>query len=187
MLTIIIIGSVAFIILLWAVGTNNALVRKRNQMENSFSSIDVMLKKRHDLIPNLVSTVKSFAKHEKELLSNITALRSRVMEPGLGTDEKIGLENQLTGMLGQLRVQMEAYPELKSDKNYLELQKSLNEIEEQISAARRAFNASVNEFNNKVETFPSNLIAGIKGMKRKQSFIALDTERQNVNVGDLLE
>ncbi|MFK7953896.1 MAG: LemA family protein [Ekhidna sp.] len=183
--TIIIIIAVVAIIILWAVSVNNSLVGKRNQVENAFSGVDVMLKKRHDLIPNLVASVKSFAKHEKELLSNITALRSQAMNTS-NTDEKIGFENQLTGMLGQLRVSMEAYPELKSDKNYLQLQASLNETEEQISAARRSFNSSVNDYNNKVEMFPSSIIAGMKNFKRKQSFEALDTERTNVNVGDLL-
>ncbi|MFT4739058.1 MAG: LemA protein [Cyclobacteriaceae bacterium] len=182
---LIIAGSIAFITILWAVTTINSLIGKRNQVENAFASIDVMLKKRHDLIPNLVSSVKSFAKHEKELLSNITALRSQAM--GASTsNEKIGIENQLTGMLGQLRVSMEAYPELKSDKNYLQLQASLNETEEQISAARRSFNASVNDYNNKVEMFPSSIIAGMRNMSRKASFEAMEAERQNVNVGDLL-
>lgn len=183
---LIIAGGTLFVLLIWGVTTNNALIGKRNSVENAFSSIDVMLKKRHDLIPNLVASVKSFANHEKELLSNITALRSKAMEPNLSSDEKIGVENKLTGMLGQLRVQMEAYPEIKSDQNYLQLQASLNETEEQISAARRAFNASVNDYNNKVEMFPSSIIAGMKKFKRKASFEAMPTERQNVNVGDLL-
>ena len=184
---LIIAGVVAFIFIVWAISTNNSLIAKRNTVENAFSSIDVMLKKRHDLIPNLVASVKSFAKHEKELLSNITALRSQAMDPAKSSDEKIGIENQLTGMLGQLRVSMEAYPEIKSDKNYLQLQASLNETEEQISAARRAFNASVNDYNNKVEMFPSSIIANMKNFRRKASFEAMETERQNVNVGALLD
>jgi LemA protein len=183
--TLIIVLVAVGLVLIWGISVNNSLIGKRNQVEKAFSSIDVMLKKRHDLIPNLVSSVKSFAKHEKELLGNITALRSQAMA-ATSTDEKIGLENQLTGMLGQLRVSMEAYPEIKSDKNYLQLQASLNETEEQISAARRAFNASVNDYNNKVEMFPSSIIANMKNMRRKASFEALETERQNVNVGDLL-
>lgn len=183
---LIVAGGIVLVVLIWGISINNALISKRNSVENAFASIDVMLKKRHDLIPNLVSSVKSFAKHEKELLSNITALRSRAMEPNRSSDEKIAVENQLTGMLGQLRVQMEAYPELKSDKNYLQLQASLNETEEQISAARRAFNASVNDYNNKVEMFPSSIIAGMKNFQRKNSFEAMEAERQNVNVGDLL-
>lgn len=183
---LLIAGGIVFILIIWGITVNNSLIAKRNSVENAFSSIDVMLKKRHDLIPNLVASVKSFAKHEKDLLSNITSLRSQAMAPNLSSDEKIGIENQLTGMLGQLRVSMEAYPEIKSDKNYLQLQASLNETEEQISAARRAFNAAVNDYNNKVEMFPSSFIANMKNFRRKASFEALETERQNVNVGDLL-
>ena len=183
---LIIVAVGTFMVFVWGIATNNALIAKRNTVENAFSSIDVMLKKRHDLIPNLVASVKSFAKHEQELLSNITALRSQAMDPSKSVDEKIGVENQLTGMLGQLRVTMEAYPEIKSDKNYLQLQASLNETEEQISAARRAFNAAINDYNNKVEMFPSSIIANMKNMRRKASFEALETERQNVNVGELL-
>ncbi len=179
-------GAVLLILLIWGIAVNNALIAKRNMVENAFASIDVMLKKRHDLIPNLVASVKSFAKHEEKLLTEITALRNQAMDPGKSSDEKVHVENQLSQALGQLRVQVEAYPDLKSNQNYLQLQASLNETEEQISAARRAFNASINDYNNKVEMFPSSIIAGMRNFKRKESFVIPDVERQNVNVGNLL-
>lgn len=186
MLTYLVIGGVLLLLIFWFIATSNALIRKRNHVENTFAGVDVQLKKRHDLIPNLVASVKSFADREKEILTSITALRTKAMAPGMSTDQKITTENQLSNALGQLQIQVEAYPDLKSNENYLQLQQALNEVEEQISAARRTYNASINAYNNKVEVFPSSIVAGMKKMERKPSFEATNVERGNVDVGNLL-
>lgn len=156
-------------------------------MENAFASVDVMLKKRDDLIPNLVETVKSYMKHEKSLLTELTELRAQAISGNISDDERIALENKITKGISGLMVAVENYPDLKASQNFLQLQAAWNEAEEQISAARRSFNAAVTSFNNKVETFPSNIMAGIMGYKRKQVFEIPDTERKNVNAKNLFE
>lgn len=186
MLTYIVVGGIFLLLIIWFIAASNALIRKRNHVENTFAGVDVQLKKRHDLIPNLIASVKSFADREKEILTSITALRTKAMVPGLSADQKITAENQLSNALGQLQIQVEAYPDLKSNENYLQLQRSLNEVEEQISAARRTYNASINDYNNKVEVFPSSVVASMKKMNRKPSFEATSVERENVDVGNLL-
>ncbi|MCB1123495.1 MAG: LemA family protein [Verrucomicrobiae bacterium] len=165
--------------------TYNGLVGKKNQVENAFAGIDTMLKKRYDLIPNLVATVKQYATHEKGTLTEITELRAKAMSGGLSSDEQVQVNNALSKALGGIMVAVENYPELKANENFLQLQRSLNEIEEQISAARRAFNASVTDYNNAIEMFPSNIVAGMMSYRRRQLFEIPETERQNVNVGDL--
>lgn len=163
----------------------NSLISKRNQVENAFGSIDVMLKKRLDLIPNLVAAVKTYMKHESETLTKLTELRAKAISGNLSTDEKIGLNNQLNKAIGGLMVAVENYPDLKASSNFLQLQGSINEVEEQLSAARRSFNASVTDYNNKVEMFPTNLLAGMMGFKRKPVFEIPEAERKNVNVETL--
>jgi LemA protein len=151
------IGIVAVFVLFFIV-TYNSLVGKKNQVENAFASIDAMLKKRYDLIPNLVATVKQYAKHESGTLTEITELRAKAMSGGLSSDEQVQVNNQITKAMGGIMVAVENYPELKANENFLQLQRSLNEIEEQISAARRAYNASVTDFNNAIEMFPSSAV-----------------------------
>lgn len=174
-----ILSIIIFIILLFLfIGSYNGLVKARNKVKTAFATIDVQLKKRHDLIPNLVAAVKAIMKHEKELLENITAMRSQAMQPNLSENDRIEAETQLSQMLGQLNVNMENYPQIKSDRNVLQFQASLNECEEQISASRRVFNSSVNRYNDKVETFPSNMIAGMFNFKTARLFEIAETERQ---------
>ncbi|MDM8564663.1 LemA family protein [Candidatus Halobeggiatoa sp. HSG11] len=163
----------------------NSLIDKKNQVDYAFGGMDVMLKKRYDLIPNLVKTVQKYAIHERELLEKITNLRSQAVHSNLSNEEKINLDNQLSGTIGQIMVAVESYPDLKANQNFLHLQASLNEVEEQISAARRAYNATVTDYNNGVEMFPTNIIAGMMRLKRKQVFTIAAPERQNVNVGEL--
>ncbi|MDM8568426.1 LemA family protein [Thiotrichales bacterium HSG1] len=163
----------------------NSLIDKKNQVDYAFGGMDVMLKKRYDLIPNLVKTVQKYAIHERELLEKITNLRSQAVHSNLSNEEKINLDNQLSGTIGQIMVAVESYPDLKANQNFLHLQASLNEVEEQISAARRAYNATVTDYNNGVEMFPTNIIAGMMKLKRKQVFTIAAPERQNVNVGEL--
>ncbi|MFH1498532.1 MAG: LemA family protein [Verrucomicrobiota bacterium] len=165
----------------------NSLVGKKNQVENAFASIDVYLKKRYDLIPNLVATVKQYAEHEAGTLAKVTEMRARAVSGSAGTDEKVALNNELSAGLGRLMVAVEAYPELKANENFNQLQRTLNEIEEQLSAARRAFNASVTDFNNAVEMFPTNLLAGMMGYTRRTLLVTPEAERANVNVADLFK
>lgn len=163
----------------------NSLVGKKNAVENAFGSIDVMCKKRYDLIPNLVASVKQYAAHEAGTLEKVTALRNQASARNLSPDETVQLNNQLTHALGKLMVTVEAYPELKANENFLQLQRALNETEEQLSASRRAFNAAVTDFNNAVEMFPTNIIAGMMHYTRRQLFEAAEQERKNVDVGKL--
>lgn len=163
----------------------NGLIRKKNEVDNAFGGIDVQLKKRYDLIPNLVATVQQYATHEKDLLQRVTELRAQTLSNQLSTNEKVALDNQMSGALRNLMVSVENYPDLKANENFLNLQRNLNEVESQISAARRAYNAAVTSFNNGIETFPGNLMAGMMGLSRKQVFETPVTERKNVIVKNL--
>jgi len=166
-------------------GMYNGLVGKKNQVENVFGSVDVQLKKRYDLIPNLVASVQQYMQHEKGLLTEVTALRAKAMDGNLSTDEKVALNNQMSKALGGIMVAIENYPQLKANENVLQLQAALNETEEQIAAARRAYNAAVTDYNNAVEMFPTNLLSGVIGYRRKEVFAASEQDRQNPNVKDL--
>jgi LemA protein len=162
----------------------NSLISKKNQVENIFGSIDALLKKRRDLIPNLVESVKAYMKHEKELLENITSLRSRSLLT-TNEEEKMNLENQISSMLGRILVNVENYPQLKANENVMHLQMTLAEIEEQISASRRAYNQAVTDYNNAIEMIPTNILAKFMGYKRKAFFEISESERKNINVGNL--
>ncbi|WP_457638148.1 LemA family protein [Oceanithermus sp.] len=166
------------------IATYNSLIARKNQIDYAQGSIDALLKKRFDLIPNLVATVKGYATHERELLEKVTELRSRIGQ-AKSDDERLELEGQMSGLLGRLLVQLEAYPDLKANQNFLQLQATLNEIEEQISAARRAYNAAVVEFNNAIEMFPSNLVARWMGLKRRKVFEVEESEAAAPDVGEL--
>ena len=161
----------------------NSLIYKKNMVNNSFASIDTLLKKRFDLIPNLVATVKGYMTHEADTLKKITEMRSKALS-GQGTaDEQIAMDTSMTGMLRGLMISVENYPNLKASDNFLQLQRTLNELEEQISAARRAFNAAVNDFNNTVQMVPTNMIASLMGYQEKKYFTILEEERKPINVG----
>ncbi len=176
---------IAALLLFLFVGLYNSLVRKKNDVENAFASVDVMLKKRYDLIPNLVETVKSYMKHERTLLTEITELRTKAISGEISDDDRVILENKIAKGMSGIMVAVENYPDLKASQNFLQLQAAWNEVEEQISASRRAYNAAVTTFNNGVETFPSNMMAGIMSYKRKTLFEIPDSERQNVKAKDL--
>ena len=176
---------IAALLLLIIIGLYNSLVRKKNDVENAFASIDVMLKKRYDLIPNLIETVKGYMQHEKSLLTELTALRAQAVSGTISNEDRVVLENKIAKGMSGIMVAVENYPDLKASQNFLQLQGSWNEIEEQISASRRAFNAAVTIFNNSVETFPSNIMAGIMNYKRRTLFEIPDIERQNVNAKEL--
>jgi LemA protein len=185
MITTIIIFGVALLLVLIIVGMYNNLIRKRNEVDNAFGGMDVQLKKRYDLIPNLVATVKQYATHETELLTKITEMRAKATSGNISTEEKIALDNQISAGMKSIMVAVENYPDLKASESFLNLQRTLNEIESQISASRRTYNAVITDFNNAIQTFPSNLIAGIMKLQRKEVFVIPEAERQNVDVKSL--
>jgi len=174
-----------FIIVGWYLTTYNELVTSENFIDQAFSGIDVQLTKRYDLIPNLVSVVKNYMVHERETLTEITALRSKAVSGKLSSDEKIAIDNQISGALGQISIAVENYPDLKASSNFLHLQSTLNEVESQLSASRRSFNSAVTHYNNKVEMFPSSIVASRMGLKERQLFKAPEIKKGNLNVGAL--
>ena len=180
----IMLGIIIAIILIIA-GMYNSLINKKNQVENAFGGMDAQLKKRYDLIPNLISTVQTYMKHEADTLTQITELRAKAVSGQASDEEKVDLDNMITSKLGGIMVAVENYPDLKASENFNQLQRSLNEVEEQISASRRAYNATVTSYNNSVEMFPTNIIAGMMNMKHKNVFEIPEVQRENVNVGDL--
>ncbi len=180
---LIIVGILSFISILMY----NSLIAKKNQVDNIFASVDTVLKQRYDLLPNLIATVKEYMAHERETLENITALRSQALKGGLDSESKMALDAQFSKMLGGLMVAVENYPDLKANQNFLHLQHTLNELEEQISAARRAYNQSVTDFNNALEMFPTNLMAGLMRLSPKHLFESPSNERQSVDVSQLFK
>ena len=168
-MTVFIILSVVLLLGLMCIGMYNSLIKLRNNRENAFANIDVQLKQRHDLIPQLVATVKGYAQHEKELLTRVTEARAAAMQ-ATGINDKIQAENQLSSALSGLRVSLEAYPDLKSNQNFLQLQNEISDIENKLAATRRYFNTATRELNNKVQTFPSNILAGMFGFHKEPMF-----------------
>lgn len=157
------------LLVLVLVSLYNRLVKLRNRRENAFADIDVQLRQRHDLVPQLVETVKGYATHERELLTRITEARSAAMQART-IDEKIQAENNLANGLQGLKIAVESYPDLKANQNFLQLQEELSDIENKLAAARRFFNAATTEYNTSVESFPANVIAGSFGFKRETMF-----------------
>lgn len=178
--------GIGVVLILAIVLMHNALVSRKNQVDNAFSSIDVYLKKRADQIPALIGAVKGYMQHEQGLLTEIAELRSQAGKSELGSNERVDIENKITDTMGKILLAVEAYPDLKAGENFLMLQRSISEIEEQLAASRRAFNASVTDYNNGVETFPMNLIANMKGYKRKSVFtIPLESKAQYEQTPDV--
>ena len=169
MSTTLIVIIVAVVVVLLLISMYNNLVKLRNNRENAFANIDVQLKQRYDLIPQLVSTVKGYATHERELLERVTAARTAAMS-ATGINDKIQAENALSSALAGLKVSVEAYPDLKANQNFLQLQGELSDIENKLAAVRRFFNSATRELNNAVETFPSNLFAKMFGFSRQPMF-----------------
>ncbi|MEM0895870.1 MAG: LemA family protein [Verrucomicrobiota bacterium] len=158
----------------WAIGNYNALVRLRNHCGESWADIDTELKRRHDLIPNLVESVKGFARHEEALFRTVTEARARAMAPHDSRKDVMADENRLVGQIGQLFAVAEGYPDLKSDRHFLELQRELVNTEDRIQSSRRFFNSNVRELNNRVEMFPSSIIANAGGFE-KQDYFEIDS------------
>ncbi|MDB4171533.1 LemA family protein [Polaribacter sp.] len=165
------ISIIVFVVILLflLVSYYNRLVKLRNNRENAFADIDVQLKQRHDLIPQLLETVKGYMKHEEKVLINVTAARSGAINAST-ISEKIAAENQLTSALSGLNIAVEAYPDLKASSNFMQFQEEISDIENKLSAVRRFFNSSTKEYNNAVETFPSNMIASMFSFKKEPMF-----------------
>ena len=181
--TIIVAVVVLLIIIVIAVcaGTYNSFVKMRNTCEEAWATIDVYLKKRYDLIPNLVETVKGYAKHESGTLEKVIAARNAAMSADAPRD-KIAAENALTGTLRSLFAVAEAYPQLQANTNFLDLQNQHKQNEAELANARKYYNATVRQINTKMETFPSNIIAGMMHLKKFDYYEIEEEERQNVKV-----
>jgi len=178
---IYIIIAIVVILLIAIFMTYNNFVQLNNKVKEAFATMDVYLKKRWDLIPNIVETVKGYAKHEKETLEEIIKLRNGVYD-NMSDNEKISANNKLTSGINKIMALAEAYPELKANENFKDLSGQLTKIEDEIANSRKYYNATVRDFNNKVEMFPSNIVAGMFGFKQVSMFEANVEEKNHVKV-----
>jgi len=180
MIGLYIAGGIVLILIIWFVSLNNKLVSLKNNRENAFADIDVQLKQRYDLIPQLIGSVKGYMEHEAGVLTKVTEARSRCMSAGT-IDEKIAAEAQLGQAMSAFNIQVEAYPDLKANSNFLQLQEEISDIENKLSAVRRFFNSATKELNNAIEQFPSNLVANMKGFKTEPMFDIGIVEREKLD------
>ena len=178
MIPLIIVGIIILLPFVYVILTYNTLVALRNHISDAWGNIDTELKRRYDLIPNLVTTVKGYAAHEKEVFERITQLRAQCMANRGAAHEQAVSENELVGALKKLLAVVENYPQLKADQNFLELQRELVNTEDRIQAARRFFNGNVRDYRNKCETFPSSIIAGMFGFEKKDYFNVAPSVRE---------
>ena len=169
------------ILILWIIMMYNGLIKLKNRVDEAWSDIDVQLKRRHDLIPNLINTVKGYATHEKELFEKVTSARTAAISAGTPA-QKEEAENMLSGTLKSLFAVAEAYPDLKANQNFLELQRELTDTEDKIQSSRRFYNGNVRDFNTKIETFPTNIFAGMLHFVKREFFQADVLEKENVKV-----
>jgi LemA protein len=178
LIAVIVLIVIVVVIVAVLAGMYNGLVKRRNQVDNSWSQIDVQLKRRHDLIPNLVEAVKDYMSYEQETLTNVTKARAAAIDAGnKGPQAVAEAENALTGTLKSLFAVAENYPDLKANQNVMQLQEELTSTENRIAFARQFYNDSVLTFNNKVQTFPSNLIAGMFNFTTRQFFEVPEAEK----------
>ena len=178
---IVIIVGVLFCLVLYVIGIYNKLVNARNKVDNQFSQIDVQLKRRADLIPNLVETVKGYAKHEEGTLTKVIEARNKAVSAN-GVNEKIEAEGELTGALNRLFALTESYPDLKANENFMSLQNDLKDTEDKITYARQFYNDTAMSFNNLVEMFPSNVVANMFKFKKYSFFEATEKEKESPKV-----
>ena len=176
-----VIVAIVLVILFYVLTTYNGLVGSKNIVDEAFSTMDVYLKKRWDLIPNLVETVKGYAKHESETLEKVVALRNGAYN-NMSVDEKMEVNKQLSSGISKLIAVAESYPDLKANKNFTDLSKELSKIEEDIANSRKYYNGTVRNFNNKVMMFPGNIVANMFGFKKANMFEAAEEEKKNVKV-----
>lgn len=181
----IVLGIIVLIVL-WIVAMYNGLITSKNRVNEAFSDIDVQLKRRYDLIPNLVETVKGYMTHERETLVKLTEARTSAMamhdNPGATLAQKEQAENMLSGTLKTLFAVTENYPDLKASQNFLQLQDEISDTENKIQASRRFYNGNVRDFNTKIQVFPTNLFAGMLHFTKFDFFMAAEAEKQNVQV-----
>ncbi len=176
---------VLFVLVLIGISMYNSLIGKKNQVSNAFSAIDVMLKKRFDLLPNLIETVKQYMNHEEGVLTRIVELRSKAANPNISNEEKLAIDSALSAGVKGLMVNVENYPDLKANQNFLNLQTTWTESEEQIAAARRTYNASVTDYNNAIMMFPGSIIAGMMNYQSIEVLVNTEEERKNISAKDL--
>jgi LemA protein len=180
---LLIIVAAVLLLIVWVVSLYNGLIRGKNRTDEAWSDIDVQLKRRYDLIPNLVETVKGYAAHEKTTLDEVINARNRAMSVTDGpSNAKAEAENMLTGALKSVFALSEAYPDLKANQNFLELQKELTDTEDKIMAARRFYNGNVRDFNTSIQVFPTNIVNGILNFKAYEFFQATEDEKAPVQV-----
>lgn len=177
----IIIGVIVLLLIMFFIKTYNGLVKLRNMVKDQWAQIDVLLKRRADLIPNLVETVKGYTKHEKDTLEAVIAARNKAVS-ATTTEDEIKANGELTGALSRLFALAESYPDLKANTNFMDLQNNLKETEDKISYARQFYNDAVLKYKNKLEVFPSNIVAGMFGFKPEPFFEAVGTERETPQV-----
>jgi len=168
---------IIIVIILVLIIIYNRLIQKRNAVDNAYFSMDVMLKKRYDLIPQLVEAVKGYMSHEKDVLLQLTELRQKILVGNLNTNEKVELDNKISTTLQNVFASFESYPQLKASENFLKLQGAINETEEQLAASRRFYNAAVNDYHNGIEMFPSSLVASWMGLEHKTFFSIADEHK----------
>jgi LemA protein len=166
---LLIVLAIVVVAIIFVVGMYNSLIRLRNQVKNAWSQIDVQLKRRHDLIPNLVETAKGYMRHERETLDSVTQARAKAVGAG-SVGEKASAESDLSGALGRFMLVVENYPDLKANQNFLALQEELTSTENKISFARQSYNDQVLYYNNKIQMFPSNIMAGMFNFKAEEFF-----------------
>ena len=181
MIALIVIAVIVVLLIIYFIATYNSLVDLRNKVKDSWSQIDVVLKNRNDLIPNLVETVKGYAKHEKTTLDAVITARNKAVNAKTN-EEEMKAEGEVTEALGRLFALAENYPDLKANQNFMDLQNKLNEVEEKIRFARQFYNDTVLTYQNKLEMFPSNIVAKMFGFKPEAFFEATEEERKNVEV-----
>ncbi|MBE5758064.1 MAG: LemA family protein [Clostridiales bacterium] len=177
----IIAGVLVLAIILWYISTANTLIRKKNNIEEAFSTMDVQMKERYDLVPNLVETVKGYMKHEKDTLTGVIDCRNKALS-ATTMEEKAKAEGELSSIVSRLLALTENYPDLKANTNFLDLQNQLTNIEAKIANSRKYYNACVKDFNNLVMLFPSSIVARRKGYKKEVFFEISEAERKNVKV-----
>lgn len=176
-----IILVVVAVVVIFTIGLYNGLIKARNRVDEAWSDIDVQLKRRYDLIPNLVETVKGYAKHESQTFENVTQARADAMKAQTTAEHAVA-ETKLTSMIGNLMAVAENYPQLRASENFQQLQAELSDTENKIQASRRFYNSQVLEFNNKIQVFPNNIIAGMFNFTKREFFEITEQERENVKV-----
>ena len=185
MFALFILIGIAVIVLIYLFASYNGLITMQNRIKESFAAIDIYLEQRFDTLTKTAEVVVSYAKHEKETFTKVTELRQGI-NPSMSDEQKIATYNQMEKLLGGINVQVENYPELKANENYLQLQRTINDLEEKLSASRRTYNANVVKFNTMIETIPTNIFARRLGFTQKGLLEIEERKRSDVNMGSLL-